>query len=1379
MKKITTLILLLLIGNSALSQGTDILSAEQFCSGTSQLTYNNVFGLPDDTDVGCLGSIPNASYFFLQVDQPGDLIFTISQEDTGGFPIDVDFIAWGPFTDLNDANANISYTDCAICPNNTTNPAFYPYDPDNITDCSFDIAPTETMNILNAQQGEIYVVLITNFNGDQGTIDFQQTSGNGTTTCANIPICGSNFYDTGGLTGSYFNNENETTTIYPYFTGGTVTVEFTSFNVAAGDILTVYNGPNTTYPVLGTVTAALDSFTSDTATNPTGALTFVFTSNASGTAAGWESDITCTAPPTPPTCGLVFYDSGGAGGNYSNNSFITNTFYPDTVGDAITATFTLFNTENGFDYLYIYDGPNTSAPLLATLTGNQNAALPGPFTSSHPSGAMTFVFISDGSTTRAGWATSLSCAPYVPPTVCGSTFYDTGGASGDYPDDANQTTTFYPDTIGDVLTATFTAFELESCCDELRVYDGPDATAPLLGTFTGNSLPGPFTSSHATGALTFVFESDSSINYLGWAANLTCASSCNLVITDTVYPIGADECSLDYTELTATSGGNSNSSITIFSENFNGGSIPAGWNTNNATANTQWIISNTNNAGGTANEAMLDWITGTGDSGNWILRSPAINIAGETNLQLSFRHYLYHYSNSYPYSIFIQTNLDNAGWVTQSSVLNVNNSIGPAVVNINLSALSGNSLQIRFRMNGNPFGFHYWAIDDVVITADGPPNPSQITWSPTNGLYTDIALTTPYSGSNTDTVYAAPNGTQVYTATDLNNCSDTVSVTHYKKLWDGSENEHWNIADNWTPSGIPTQDNCIVIPGIGTMPILSTTNGTAPIPPTPFGNGKNLTLLDGAYLELDSGTDLTIQDWINVQGNAIFNLKNTSSLIQVLDVTSMPNSGNVHVQRAPKLDFSPVGNLNYVYWSSPVENFNLSQISPNTSPNLIWEWAPTVLGNGTGNHGDWQNISGAMVEGKGYIVRGLSGTPTFIPTTAYPVSNNTALFSGVPNNGEIGITINRGNWTTGDYTGNGNTATVQDDNWNLLGNPYPSSISANDFVTNNTNISGTIYLWPHESLPGNYNDPFYEDFVLNYDNEYIQHNPTGTIPPTIGDIYITSGQAFLTLMLDTSDPNDSNENVVYFNNSLRNGTQPNDAFYRQSEETSEESNLEKHRIWLDLVSSDNQAHTLLVGYIENATNDIDRLFDGFNYVDDQTNFYSLIDESTFSIQGRSLPFLQDDTVQLGITIQNNDLYKIGINTIDGLFENENQNIFLEDTYLNSIHDLKNSPYSFTAISGTYNDRFILRYTNETLGVNDPEFNAGLNIISYNNEVKVTSTNNPINTIEVYDVLGRTIATYKDVNTLEFIFNLSNMSNGTFIVKATLYNDHQKVKKIVH
>jgi hypothetical protein len=162
-KKLQLFFLIVLVTQISFSQGTSVSTADQFCSGTSSLTFNNNFGGTDNTVVGCLGSIPNASYFYLEIDQPGDVVFNITQQDLALNPIDVDFIAWGPFTDLTDADNNISLTDCAVCPSNTADPTFYPYldtvpNPDSpIVDCSYSFNSTESLNITNALQGEIYV----------------------------------------------------------------------------------------------------------------------------------------------------------------------------------------------------------------------------------------------------------------------------------------------------------------------------------------------------------------------------------------------------------------------------------------------------------------------------------------------------------------------------------------------------------------------------------------------------------------------------------------------------------------------------------------------------------------------------------------------------------------------------------------------------------------------------------------------------------------------------------------------------------------------------------------------------------------------------------------------------------------------------------------------------------------------------------------------------------------------------------------------------------------------------------------------------------------------------------------------------------------------
>jgi gliding motility-associated-like protein len=119
--------------------------------------------------------------------------------------------------------------------------------------------------------------------------------------CTTPNFCaGDHFYDIGGATGNYTNNQtNVLTTVCPNNAGNVVTVLFNTFNLAAGDNLVIRNGNLITSPILGTYTGTTlpPSFT---ATNPSGCLSFVFTSNATGVAAGWDATIFCTPPITCP-----------------------------------------------------------------------------------------------------------------------------------------------------------------------------------------------------------------------------------------------------------------------------------------------------------------------------------------------------------------------------------------------------------------------------------------------------------------------------------------------------------------------------------------------------------------------------------------------------------------------------------------------------------------------------------------------------------------------------------------------------------------------------------------------------------------------------------------------------------------------------------------------------------------------------------------------------------------------------------------------------------------------------------------------------------------------------------------------------------------------
>jgi hypothetical protein len=116
------------------------------------------------------------------------------------------------------------------------------------------------------------------------------------------------------------------------------------------------------------------------------------------------------------TCLAMFYDSGGSGGNYGNNENRTTTFC-STSGENLMVDFFTFNTQtNGllgvnqirYDYLNVFDGNSTSSPQMFSFAGIESANDQVPLVISSGS-CLTFQFISNGSTVRAGWTALVSC----------------------------------------------------------------------------------------------------------------------------------------------------------------------------------------------------------------------------------------------------------------------------------------------------------------------------------------------------------------------------------------------------------------------------------------------------------------------------------------------------------------------------------------------------------------------------------------------------------------------------------------------------------------------------------------------------------------------------------------------------------------------------------------------------------------------------------------------------------------------------------------------------------------------------------------------------------------------------------------------------------
>lgn len=124
-------------------------------------------------------------------------------------------------------------------------------------------------------------------------ISFSQTvnMSNGSTT-----TCNATFYDSGGPAGNYGNNENLSHTFFPATPGQAIELTFSSYVSGVADQISIYDGPDNTYPLLfmdgGTL--SIPTFIS---TDFTGALTIEFNSNGMGNQAGWVASVSCCASP--------------------------------------------------------------------------------------------------------------------------------------------------------------------------------------------------------------------------------------------------------------------------------------------------------------------------------------------------------------------------------------------------------------------------------------------------------------------------------------------------------------------------------------------------------------------------------------------------------------------------------------------------------------------------------------------------------------------------------------------------------------------------------------------------------------------------------------------------------------------------------------------------------------------------------------------------------------------------------------------------------------------------------------------------------------------------------------------------------------------------
>jgi uncharacterized delta-60 repeat protein len=474
---------------------------------------------------------------------------------------------------------------------------------------------------------------------------------------------------------------------------------------------------------------------------------------------------------------------------------------------------------------------------------------------------------------------------------------------------------------------------------------------------------------------------------------------------------------------------------------------------------------------------------------------------------------------------------------------------------------------------------------------------------------------------------------------------------------------------------------------------------------------------------ISSGKTLGLS--FNYTGTGILVLEDTASLYQSDD--EMVNTGIIYLKRKT----TPIRKFDYTCWSSPVENHRLIDVSPATLSDKFFSFDAIA------NYWSGEVPSNIMAVGRGYIIR---GPQNFSSTVSEKYE---AVFKGIPVNGKIKIAL-------------GNAG-----NSNLIGNPYPSAISADAFLKNNSeNIKGSLYFWTHNTAITNHK--------YNTD-DYAVYNLLGGVGTrsslssgeneTLPDGKIASAQSFFVQGLVSGE--------VKFENSIR-IIEQNSSFFKPAKTTEKKKTVEKSRIWLNLTNEENAFKQLLVGYIEDATNGYDLPFDGesFNgnkYID----FYSFNEGKNWTIQGREFPFQDSDEVVLGYKTEINGNFTISIDHFDKSFTS--QSLYLEDKDKMILHDLKNGSYNFSTEKGIFNNRFVLKFTDKILNTNEILPNKKqLVIYQKKGQLVIQSEDTTIQKVQVFDILGKLIL---EQQTNQNSLTISNLKpqNQIWILKITTQN----------
>ncbi|NJW51920.1 LamG-like jellyroll fold domain-containing protein, partial [Salinimicrobium oceani] len=485
----------------------------------------------------------------------------------------------------------------------------------------------------------------------------------------------------------------------------------------------------------------------------------------------------------------------------------------------------------------------------------------------------------------------------------------------------------------------------------------------------------------------------------------------------------------------------------------------------------------------------------------------------------------------------------------------------------------------------------------------------------------------------------------------------------------------------------------------------------------------------GQQNETNSGQRLRVSRYLQLNG--VIDLVGESQLIQDPEsILASTSSGSLERDQQ-----GTASSYNYNYWTSPVSpginsNFSIKGVmkdgtittprdlnfgntyhyadGPLTNPRRVSTyWLHSFHGTAN-NYYSWNHIgsTGSLAVGEGYSMKGTSG---YVSNTQ--LQNYT--FVGLPNNGKIELQINE---------------TPDGENY-LIGNPYPSSIDADQFIEDNivpnnnaaSAFNGSLYFWDHFAKTDHYLEHYIGGYAVynlagavepasSEDSRIDNSDPSRTGSKRPGD-YIPVGQAFFVntvIEYNGDQAVTTGGDKIVFQNSQRiykregidktTGGRDEVVFFSANRKelptstASENAEEKQKKIWIKFKSPAGYHRQLLVTADKRTTSGFDLGFDAPLIDNNKEDMYWLMGDAELVIQG--VPdFDQSRSLPLGLKTAEGGQFSISIDDLENV--TKEFAIYVKDSITDTYHNLQDSEFMASVDKGNIHGRYSIVFsTNE-------------------------------------------------------------------------------------